>query len=161
MKNEVYDHHAAIYFLLQDKYNRTKMSKEQLQRQQQQQQQVQQQQQQQQQQQPTSPSRHLSIGGGEGETEQVYTLESLLICTITRTGIYDFLMYSLRSVAVPLPSPNRPCPTFPSSKLNSSSSDLRPFGSLNSLNPSESSHQTTASHLLLLRRGCRQLSTGA
>ena len=26
MKNEVYDHHAAIYFLLQEKYNRAKLS---------------------------------------------------------------------------------------------------------------------------------------
>ena len=26
MKNDVYDHHAAIYFLLQDKYNRAKLS---------------------------------------------------------------------------------------------------------------------------------------
>ena len=55
MKKDVYDHHAAIYFLLQDKYNRAKLSlnREQLlnsssgrlQQQQQQQQQKQQQQQ--------------------------------------------------------------------------------------------------------------------
>ena len=55
MKKDVYDHHAAIYFLLQDKYNRAKLSlnKEQLlnsssgrqQQQQQDQQQLQQQQQ--------------------------------------------------------------------------------------------------------------------
>ena len=73
MKKDVYDHHAAIYFLLQDKYNRAKLSlnREQLLNSGRQQQQ-QQQQKQQQQQHPLQPQqRHTCRVPDTGVPESI------------------------------------------------------------------------------------------
>ena len=81
MKKDVYDHHAAIYFLLQDKYNRAKLSlnKEQLlnssgrqqQQQQQDQQQLQQQHPLQQQQQRHRVPDPAGLSGAAGRPESI------------------------------------------------------------------------------------------